>query len=891
MKASIDLLDPEHRNHLLAEGFTHELIKAFVLNGLVKSLTPEEAYKTGFSVAIDGIPVAGGLQFQFSPTFAQLRLDNQNIIPKDRAESSSKYAKYLSLGGAIDLGCAYIPDGCKAVTEGMKDALAFTHHGDIPTGAVAGVSHINKALPKDCGYTIVFDYDAWENFEVFKNLIRAGVHCNGKVAIVPQIEDEPKAGGCEYFKAGNTADDYKRLLENAKTPIDLFKTWFDRQEIIDVTTAVELAVNASKLIGELFGYASSAAVERIKDTLKNSKLSEWNLTASNILRDSGNTQSSQKAMKANDKGEGDTDPRKVVKIAIDIVKERADLFHSQSPDSEDYASIPSKTGAVMTTHAIDSREFKSWLTGEYYRETGEGLTGEQMNSVIATIHAIAAHDSPELPVSEKRVAECNGRYYLCLADDAQTVIEYSATGWHVCENSPVRFVFDRYKSPLPIPQRDGKIDKLWDIVRIAEPSDRLAVAAILVKALVPGGGEPILALSGYAGSGKTTSAKYLRSLLDPFNKGGILAKIPDLDSMAIHGKKRIFISIDNLSHVTADQSNLLAGVSTGTGDSKRKHYSDGDEVLIDIQNIIILTSIGNVVNKSDLLSRSINIELARLTDEQRASESTLEADFNTHHAAMLGGLLNMTVAALNHRDTTKSPNYSRMTNFIHLGDGVEKHLGYEGVTLSKRLKIGEREANTIAIESSPTASILVNWLQDKNEWEGLTSELLNILKSHAKKSDQSGVLPKNAIKLSAELKMIEWALLEQGIEITAKRRAAGMYISISRKEVKGDLSTLSTQNDEDKPCKGSAGVEIDVDNKIPSTQSSGLSTSSASDVDRPHSDVEVKKDSTSLNTLLEPLLDEDSVNNVDSVDRSHLTLVSPETHIEDPEYPYINGDV
>ena len=32
MKASIDLFDPEHLNHLLAEGFTHELINAFVLN-------------------------------------------------------------------------------------------------------------------------------------------------------------------------------------------------------------------------------------------------------------------------------------------------------------------------------------------------------------------------------------------------------------------------------------------------------------------------------------------------------------------------------------------------------------------------------------------------------------------------------------------------------------------------------------------------------------------------------------------------------------------------------------------------------------------------------------------------------------------------------------------
>ena len=398
---------------------------------------------------------------------------------------------------------------------------------------------LRKHYPRVAVTRSSFDHDAWENFEVFKNLIRAGVHCGARVAIVPAIEGEPKAGGCEYFKA-YTADDYRQLLDNAQTPEDLFKEWFKRQQENVVKTDVEsgvsnavaLAVKASKLIGELFGYASSTAVEQIKDMLKKTRLSEWNLTASSILRDSCNTQSSQKA-KGKDEDDGDTDPRKAVKIAIDIVKTRAELFHSKLPDSEDYATVPSKNG-VMTTHAINSSDFKSWVVGEYYRETGDGLTGEQINSVLATIHAIADHDSPELPVTYKRVAVCNGRYYLYLADEAQTVIEYSAVGWSVCQNPPVRFVFDRYKAPLPIPQRDGKIDRLWGIVRITEPSDRLAVAAILVKALVPGGGEPILALSGYAGSGKTTSAKYLGLLLDPFTKGGVLARIPDLERMAIH---------------------------------------------------------------------------------------------------------------------------------------------------------------------------------------------------------------------------------------------------------------------------------------------------------------------------------------------------------------------
>lgn len=784
---TVETLNLEHVNHLLAEGFTPEHIDTFVSNGLVKSLTADEAYKAGFSAAIEGIPVTGGLLFQFSPTFSQLRLDNQNIIPKDRNDSDSKYAKYLSLGGAIDRDCAYIPDGCKAVTEGMKDALAFTHIGGIPTGAVAGVSHITKALPKGCGHTIVFDHDAWENFEVFKNLIRAGVHCGGKVAIVPAIEGEPKAGGCEYFK-DYTADDYRQLLDNAQTPEDLFKEWFKRQQENVVKTDVEsgvanavaLAVNASKLIGELFGYASSTAKEHVKEMLKTTRLSEWNLNAADILRDSGNTQASKKAIEREDE---DTDPRKAVKIAIELIVNCAQLFHSPSPDSAEYASIPSKNGGVMTTHPIASTEFKKWVTGEYYRETGEGLTGESMNTILATIGAIAAHDSPELPISKQRIAVHDGRYYLYLADDTQTIIEYSATGWYVCENSPVKFVFDKYKSPLPIPRRDdGKIDMLWDLARINNIPDQLVVTAVLVKALVPGGTDPILAISGYAGSGKTTTANCLRSMVDPFTKGKVLAKIPEIDHIAIHAMQRRILAIDNISHITADQSDTLCNVSTGGGFSKRTLFSDSEETILDVQNLTILTSIGNVVTKPDLLERAIVIDMTRITDQERESESSLSQGLELHHAQILGGLLDITVAALHHRDTTEPPRYSRMVEFTHLGEGVEQYLDYPTGSMRSRMAAGVEIANEIAIESSPVASIIREWMTLERDWSGTTTDLLNILKTHAKKSELAGTLPKTANSLGGELKKCESALAQCGIVIEDFRESRANDPSQTKKK-------------------------------------------------------------------------------------------------------------
>jgi hypothetical protein len=777
-------LCPKHHQHLREEGFSEDLIAKFEQEGLIESLTATEAHKAGFAVAINNIPVTGGLLFKFTNTFSQLKPDDRDVL-KDK---DGKSIKYLSLPGAIDQNCAYIPNGCRAITEGMKDALALSFIGGIPTGAIAGVSHAIKALPKNCKYTIIFDRDALSNFEVFRSLIRAGVNCGGKVAIIPEIEGCPKAGGCEFFKAGKTAEDYQELLDAAQTPIDMFESWFDRQTCSDGQTAADLAVKSAKLLGELYGYAKSGTVAAIDDLLKNSKLSDWNLPLAGILRDSSNTISS---LKAKNKAENDTDTRTPVKVAIEIVKEKAKLFHSPSPDSKEYAEIPSKTG-VFTTHFVDSREFKSWLTGEYYREICEGLTSESMNTVLATIHAIAAHDSLEMPVSQQRIAAFGGRYYLYLADETQTVIEYSGAGWHICENSPVKFVFDKYKAPLPIPRREGKIDKLWDLTRISDLSDRLIVAAILVKGLVPGGTDPILAISGYADSGKTTSANHLRSLIDPFTKGKVLSKLPEsIDDIAIHAQNRRIVAVDNVSYVSGNQSDFLCTVSTGGGISKRELFSNQDEIILDVQNLIILTSIGNVVTKPDLLERSIVIDLTRITSENRVSESDLANGFDRDHGDMLGGLLNTTVAALHHRDTTECPKYTRMTEFAHLGEGVQAYLKYandsvEGstdetkkISIKNRMAAGADIANEIAIESSPVASTLRSWISThEGAWQGSASDLLNILKSHAKKYELAGTLPKTANSLSGELKKCESALFQSGIAIVTSRTKIGRTISI-----------------------------------------------------------------------------------------------------------------
>ncbi len=209
---------PEHIEHLNNEGFTFSQITQWVEPGL-ESLTQEQAAERGFKAKDkDDKWVSGsGLYFPFKGKFGQLRLD----VPIERKKGS--IAKYLTPLGAKTQ--AQIPTNCQVITEGAKDAAAGSLHGKIPTGAIAGISHYRKALKQDAGYTVLFDADGWTNPAVFSNLFHAGKWLNGKVQLIPKVEGYPKAGLCEYFKVGNTTEDYKKLVASAKKPEALLLQW------------------------------------------------------------------------------------------------------------------------------------------------------------------------------------------------------------------------------------------------------------------------------------------------------------------------------------------------------------------------------------------------------------------------------------------------------------------------------------------------------------------------------------------------------------------------------------------------------------------------------------------------------------------------------------------
>ncbi|MGR3274609.1 VapE domain-containing protein [Acaryochloris marina NIES-2412] len=233
-------LSKKHRNHLKEEGFSDKQIDKLVSDYQIKTLTEEYALKSGFRVRIDGkYYSSSGILLPLTSSFAQLRCD----IPIQL--KNGKSIRYLTQSGRK--AEAFLPENCRVITEGFKDAISGTWFGGITTGAIAGVSHYRKALECGSGLTIVFDSDGWINPQVFAQLLHAGNWLNGSVQLLPKIEGYPKAGLCEYFKVGYTSEDYQRLLDTARKPSELLLEWPNYWESQEASEIVRLARTASCL--------------------------------------------------------------------------------------------------------------------------------------------------------------------------------------------------------------------------------------------------------------------------------------------------------------------------------------------------------------------------------------------------------------------------------------------------------------------------------------------------------------------------------------------------------------------------------------------------------------------------------------------------------------------
>lgn len=492
----------------------------------------------------------------------------------------------------------------------------------------------------------------------------------------------------------------------------------------------------------------------------------------------------------NDGAEVKTDSRmtQVLALLIAVQESGAVLFHDQYDEA--YIAY---YGDGSSVSKIDSKHTRMWLTRYANMKFNSIPSTDTISRVVQSLSASALFDGRQHSLDVRSVHDTTGLWY----DLSERAVHVTENGWEVARESPLIFKRFPHQKKQVTPVSGGSLRLLLNYINITNQQDKLLFLVYVVAAFIPGFPHPLLILHGAQGAGKTTPMKIMKELIDPSELTG-LSSPKNIDTFVQTMGHHSFMFYDNLSKMPEWFSDALARAVTGDSFGKRGLYSDDDDFIYRFQRTISLNGINQVVYKSDLLDRSILLNLERISPEKRKEAQVFWKEFEQDKPLILGAIFDVLVGSLALYEKVKLERLPRMADFAHWGYAIAEAAGYSGQDFieaySRNIEIQHDEA----IEANPIAQVIIEFMSDRDKWEGTPAGLYNLLVPVAWRLEisQSRGWPKDAARLGRALTIIAPNLLAKDIELE-RSRSKNRLITICKIAVDTDKSNASRDLESD----------------------------------------------------------------------------------------------
>ncbi len=473
--------------------------------------------------------------------------------------------------------------------------------------------------------------------------------------------------------------------------------------------------------------------------------------------DSNHTDEDDGGAAGEKKGKGPTQSALLVALT-----DGADLFHDAG--GEGYATIT--VNGHRETHVMRQQAYRRWLVGQYYTRYASVPGSQAVQDALGILAARAHYDGEERAVFV-RLAEHEGRVYLDLCNPAWQAVEIDTDGWRVVDAPPVRFKRTKGMASLPTPVSGGSIAALRPFLNLAGDDAFVLVIAWLMATFRARGPYPILNIHGEQGSAKTTTARVLRSLVDPHTVP-IRALPKEERDLMITATNTWLPVYDNVSGLPGWLSDALCRLATGGGYATRALYENDEETILDAQRPVILTGIDGIGGRSDYLDRSIIIDLPRIPEDHRRTERAIWREWETARPAILGALLTAVSGGLRDLPTVALSNHPRMADFAEWATATERACGFAPRAFMRAYTTERENAHAAAIEASPIGAAVLHFMDTFTApWTGTASDLLAALnKCVGDDVRRHTGWPKSGRALATELRRIAPNLRETQVFVT-----------------------------------------------------------------------------------------------------------------------------
>lgn len=446
---------------------------------------------------------------------------------------------------------------------------------------------------------------------------------------------------------------------------------------------------------------------------------------------------------------------------------------------------------------IKSSVLRRWLAGKYWQETNKGFSGETFLQAVNSLEGKAFHEG-DTKILFNRIARINNTIFYDIGDDKQ-IIKISPEGWEIISNCPVKFRRFNHQLPQVQPLQGGKLEDVVKYLNLKSETDKLLFLTYLVTVLVPDIPRVVLINIGDQGAAKSTAMRIARSLVDP-SISELLSPPSDITELAQASNHHYCLYLDNLSYLKDEISDVLCRLATGIGFTKRKLFTNDEDVLFNQKVAVGITGINLVAQRADLLDRCLILSFERIPEEKRLDEEDFWKNFNTEKPYILGALfttLSKTLQIISNFKLSKKP---RMADYAKYAAAGAIALGRTSDEFLSAFSENIGRQNQAAIESSPTAQAIIEFMLLQDEWSGSSSdlhkELMRIVeKTNLQLGGKDG-FPKSSNWLWKRIMQVRPNLLSLGINVTKSESEISSIITLkeSSKDSENTAITSSTAN-------------------------------------------------------------------------------------------------
>jgi hypothetical protein len=458
--------------------------------------------------------------------------------------------------------------------------------------------------------------------------------------------------------------------------------------------------------------------------------------------------------------------------ATQLVQSFADayLFHDKIGD----AFIRVNHDQHYEIWSLESKAFADYARFSFYSKYGKVPSATAVADALNTLIGKAKFEGPlhELNV---RVAWHDGNLYYDLTNPKNQAVRVNVEGWAVVDNPPILFERYQHMTAQVLPETGGAAKRFLDFANLTDNGERLLLLVWLVLSFIPG--FPHLALMPYGtwGAGKTFLFRLLKSLVDP-SAMETLSFATDRAEFAQQLSHHWLCLYDNIHAIPHWVSDLLCRAITGEGFSKRRLYTDRDDIVFKFKRIVGLDGLELAAELPDLLDRSLILELQPIPDNKRRRESDLLAEFDAAKPQILGGVFDTLVGALGLLPTVSLDELPRMADWVTYGCAVAEALGYEQGRFLQAYASAVKHQSAEALRANLVGEAVLAFMENMDEYEDTLGGLLKVLTN---KTENLGIdtkgkgWPKQPNQLSKTLKAMKPNLEKEGLLLTFLGHAKG----------------------------------------------------------------------------------------------------------------------